>query len=109
MRLSAVRNGDGIEIAVRDTGIGIAAEDLKRLGRPFEQVDGSHVKAQEGTGLGLALVKALTALHGGAAIIESKPGEGTTVRLRLPHAAVSEKGERLMPQPEEPIPLRGAA
>ena len=109
VRLSAARDGDGIEIAVRDTGIGIAAEDLKRLGRPFEQVDGTHVKAQEGTGLGLALVKALTALHGGSAVIESKLGEGTTVRLRLPHAAVSETGERLTPEREEPIPLRGAA
>ena len=76
-------------IAVRDTGIGISPEDLKRLGRPFEQVDGAHVKQQEGTGLGLALVKAFAALHGGDAILESKLGSGTTVRVRLPYAAVN--------------------
>ena len=71
---------------------------------------GVRVAITGGTsGLGLALVKALTALHGGSAVIESKLGEGTTVRLRLPHAAVSETGERLTPEREEPIPLRGAA
>jgi len=109
VRLSATRNDAGVEIAVRDTGIGIAPEDLKRLGRPFEQVDGTHVKAQEGTGLGLALVKALAALHGGSALIESKLGEGTTVRLRLPHAAVSERANDMVPPRQEPMPLRGAA
>jgi cell cycle sensor histidine kinase DivJ len=109
VRLSAARDSSGIEIAVRDTGIGIAPQDLKRLGRPFEQVDGTHVKAQEGTGLGLALVKALAALHGGTAAIESKLGEGTIVRLRLPHAAVRENDDRAHLQPEEPVALRGAA
>ena len=56
-----------------------APNDLKRLGRPFEQVEGEHVRSQEGTGLGLALVKALTALHGGEVAIGSTLGEGTTV------------------------------
>ena len=52
-------------------------------------MEGEHVRAQEGTGLGLALVKALTAMHGGDAAISSVLGEGTTVRCRLPYAAVS--------------------
>jgi cell cycle sensor histidine kinase DivJ len=85
------RSDCGIEIAVSDTGVGIAEKDLERLGRPFEQVDGAHVRAQEGTGLGLALVKALAQMHGGEAVIESRLGIGTTVRLRLPHAAVDEE------------------
>jgi cell cycle sensor histidine kinase DivJ len=93
IRVAGQVTGGGIEIAVVDSGIGIAPVDLERLGRPFEQVDGAHVRAQEGTGLGLALVKALAQLHGGEAVIESTLGVGTTVRLRLPHAAVSRKGE----------------
>jgi cell cycle sensor histidine kinase DivJ len=90
--VTCVRADGGIEIAVTDTGVGIAARDLERLGRPFEQVDGEHVRSQEGTGLGLALVKALAQMHGGEAVIESTLGVGTTVRLRFPNAAVSEQG-----------------
>ncbi|MGD0190619.1 MAG: ATP-binding protein [Rhizomicrobium sp.] len=90
--VACTRIDGGIEIAVSDTGVGIAEKDLEKLGRPFEQVDGAHVRAQEGTGLGLALVKALAQMHGGEAKIESVLGSGTTVRLKLPHAAVSEQG-----------------
>ena len=89
--LMCVRADGGIAIAVSDTGVGIAEKDLQRLGRPFEQVDGAHVRAQEGTGLGLALVKALAQMHGGEAVIQSTLGVGTTVRLSLPHAAVSDQ------------------
>ena len=96
----------GVEIWVSDSGVGIAPADLEKLGRPFEQVEGEHVRAKEGTGLGLALVKALAAMHGGDAEIESVLGVGTTVRVRLPHAVVDAKGERLS---REPLPLRGAA
>ncbi|MGN6515038.1 MAG: sensor histidine kinase [Rhizomicrobium sp.] len=99
VRVLAMRNASGIEIAVTDTGMGISPEDVKRLGQPFEQVEGAHTRTQEGTGLGLALVKALTAMHGGEAKIESKLGEGTTVRVTFPHAAVNEAGERVAPQP----------
>jgi two-component system, cell cycle sensor histidine kinase DivJ len=105
VRVSASRVASGIEITVSDTGVGISQNDLQKLGQPFEQVDGAHTRTQEGTGLGLALVKALSAMHGGEAIIESRLGEGTTVRLTLPYAAVSEQGERVA-APEE---LRGAA
>jgi cell cycle sensor histidine kinase DivJ len=81
---------DGVELAVSDTGIGIAPDNLKRLGRPFEQVDNEHTRAKEGTGLGLALVRALTHLHGGTMHISSIVGEGTTVSIVLPKAAVAE-------------------
>ena len=95
VHLVAAREGGGIEIAVADTGIGIAPEHLKRMGQPFEQAEGAHVRTQEGTGLGLALVKAFAGLHGGEAVIESVLGEGTTVRVKLPFAAVNETGERI--------------
>jgi cell cycle sensor histidine kinase DivJ len=87
--------GLGVEIIVSDTGTGISREDLERLGKPFEQVENAETRAKEGTGLGLALVKSLAQMHGGVAMIESVLGEGTSVTVRLPHAAVDAKGERL--------------
>ena len=75
---------DRVRVAVTDTGIGIAAEDLSRLARPFEQVEGQHSKTTQGTGLGLALTKSLIELHGGTLTIDSVPGRGTTVGFDLP-------------------------
>ncbi|MBW8709299.1 MAG: hypothetical protein JF627_08595, partial [Alphaproteobacteria bacterium] len=80
---------------VRDTGTGISKADLERLGQPFEQVESAQTRGKEGTGLGLALVKALAAMHGGEALLASALGQGTTVTVRLPYAAVNAKGERL--------------
>ena len=103
-----LRDGGAIEIRVADSGVGIAEADLRRLGQPFEQGAGSHVGVQEGTGLGLALVKALCAMHGGEAVIHSVLGEGTVVRVRLPHAAVSDSDcARHLQETREP--LKGAA
>jgi cell cycle sensor histidine kinase DivJ len=84
VRISATLAGEDIELSVADTGVGIDHADLKRLGQPFEQVDSEYTRAKEGTGLGLALVRALTHLHGGTMAIESMVGEGTTVRIRFP-------------------------
>ncbi len=75
---------DRVRVAVTDTGIGIAPEDLARLARPFEQVEGQHSKTTQGTGLGLALTKSLIELHGGQLTMESEPGKGTTVSFDLP-------------------------
>ena len=76
--------GPRVRISVADTGIGIAPEDLGRLARPFEQIETQHSKTQQGTGLGLALTKALVELHEGLLGIESEPGVGTTVSFTLP-------------------------
>jgi len=111
VRVRALRDGGAIEIVVTDTGVGIAEADLQRLGQAFEQADAAHVRVQEGTGLGLALVKALAGMHGGEAVIESVLGEGTTVRVRLPHAAVADRGPAAAPRrlQEMPEALKGAA
>jgi cell cycle sensor histidine kinase DivJ len=106
--MAAVRAAGGVEIAVSDTGVGISQKDLEKLGKPFEQAEGAHTRTQEGTGLGLALVKAFATMHGGDAAITSTLGEGTTVRVHLPHAAVSANGERMAPEAKV-VPLRGAA
>jgi two-component system cell cycle sensor histidine kinase PleC len=86
-----------VQVIVQDTGIGISKEDLARLASPFEQVESQHAKTQQGTGLGLALTKALIALHGGAFDIQSEPGKGTTVSfiiaLKQEAAAASGPGD----------------
>lgn len=89
-------DGDRVRVAVADTGIGIAAQDLDRLAQPFEQVEGQHSKTTQGTGLGLALTKSLIELHQGHMTIESEPGRGTTVwfdlPVRAPHGAMAPAG-----------------
>jgi len=69
---------------VRDTGIGIPGKALARIGLAFEQASNDPMRAREGTGLGLALVKSLAEQHGGKVHIESREGYGTTVSVELP-------------------------
>jgi two-component system cell cycle sensor histidine kinase PleC len=76
--------GERVRVSVIDTGIGIAAHDLERLARPFEQVETQHAKSTQGTGLGLALTKAFVEMHGGLLDLKSAPGQGTTASFSLP-------------------------
>jgi signal transduction histidine kinase len=91
--LVSVRTGaECLEIAVRDTGVGIPNAALERLGRPFEQVNNNSRVAREGVGLGLALVYGLARLHGGTVRIDSTEHVGTVVTVALPtlqHAAAA--------------------
>jgi cell cycle sensor histidine kinase DivJ len=80
--------GPYLEIVVADTGVGISPEDVRRLGRPFEQA-GEMEQRRQGTGLGLSLVRAFAELHGGRMSIDSTLGEGTAVTVRLPVALVA--------------------
>lgn len=84
--IAVVRDGDTIDLSVSDTGIGIAAADLPRLGDPFFQAKGAYDRPHEGTGLGLSVVRGLVGLHGGRLTVESAPGIGTRVSVRLPAA-----------------------
>lgn len=78
------RGGEFVEIAVEDTGIGIAPEDQKKLFQPFQQVHTALTKEFAGTGLGLSLCKSFVELHGGSIRVESEPGRGSTFTFRLP-------------------------
>lgn len=82
--LSVDAEGDVLAVMVRDTGIGVRTEDLSRLTEPFVQVEREKNRSHEGTGLGLPLTKKFVELHGGSLNIESAPGVGTTVTLRVP-------------------------
>ncbi|HEX7886524.1 MAG TPA: HAMP domain-containing sensor histidine kinase, partial [Phenylobacterium sp.] len=76
-------SGDTLELVVADTGVGIAQDDLHRLGHPYEQMGDAEQRAA-GSGLGLSLVRAFARLHGGDMSVESSVGEGTSVTIRLP-------------------------
>ncbi|MBK9083385.1 MAG: PAS domain-containing sensor histidine kinase [Rhizobiales bacterium] len=82
--LLARPEGNAAAIEITDTGIGIQAPDLPRLGDAFFQARASYDRPYEGTGLGLSLVRGLVGLHGGSISIESAPGAGTRVCVRLP-------------------------
>jgi cell cycle sensor histidine kinase DivJ len=73
-------------LRVADTGVGIAADDLKRVGDPFFQAGKTYQRRHEGTGLGLSIVKSLVALHSGEMTVQSRIDEGTTVIVALPLA-----------------------
>ena len=76
--------GEQVEIRVKDNGIGIPAEDQKRVFERFYRVDKSHSKASGGTGLGLSIVKHAVAYHHGTLRLESQPGKGTAITVTLP-------------------------
>ena len=84
VHLSAVRDGDYIEITVRDTGIGIRDEDISKLFQPFTQLESVYTKGFEGTGLGLALTRQLVELHGGRIWVNSEFGAGSSFSVTLP-------------------------
>jgi two-component system cell cycle sensor histidine kinase PleC len=84
VRVRARAWGRSVALVFEDTGIGIPREALKKLGRPFEQVESLLTKTHQGSGLGLAIAKSLTELHGGAMRIRSTLDKGTTVVLRFP-------------------------
>jgi two-component system cell cycle sensor histidine kinase PleC len=78
------RRANSVVLMIADTGIGIAPQSLKRLGRPFEQVESQLTKTYHGSGLGLAIARSLTNLHGGSMKLRSRLGVGTVVCVTLP-------------------------
>jgi two-component system, cell cycle sensor histidine kinase PleC len=74
----------GVGVLVRDSGVGMTADEIKIAMTPFGQVDAGHARWREGTGLGLPIAKALVELHGGQIELRSKKGSGTEVAIILP-------------------------
>ncbi len=82
--LRARRLGDCVELAVIDTGVGIAADQQSLVFEEFRQAGGDYLRKAEGTGLGLSLARRFTELHGGTIHVESEPGKGSTFAFTLP-------------------------
>jgi signal transduction histidine kinase len=85
VRVSVEQDGSRLKIAVRDTGIGIAADHLPKIFDPLWQADRTSINSAGGLGLGLSIVRHIVQLHGGDVVVESDgPGQGTVVTVRLP-------------------------
>jgi GAF domain-containing protein/CheY-like chemotaxis protein len=102
--VGARRAGADVEVWVTDQGQGIAPEDVGRLFRKFQQLDGRTVRAVGGTGLGLAICRGIVEEHGGRIGVDSRPGEGATFTVRLPGpgtVGAAPSGERPVERREE--------
>ncbi len=89
--LLAKRRKNGLEIVVRDNGVGVGKKDRKRIFEPFERAQGGAKDARflrSGAGLGLALVKNIVELHGGNVVMESEEGKGTCVTIFVPFTSI---------------------
>jgi len=93
VEVQASEEGGMISVAVSDSGIGMSAQDIQVALTPFGQVDNRLERKYEGTGLGLPLAKSLVELHGGSLAIESAPGDGTRIVVRLARAAAATVSE----------------
>ena len=103
VRITARRDGDTIEIAVVDQGVGIPAGDVGRVFERFYRVDQARSRATGGTGLGLSIVRHIATNHGGEVDVTSTEGEGSTFRLRLPIAAELASGSVAARQREDGV------
>jgi PAS domain S-box-containing protein len=105
------REAHVFRFTVWDTGIGIAQEQMPRLFRPFEQLEGGLARCHDGTGLGLVLVERMVKLHGGGITVESEPGQGSRFTVSLPWEGPEEEAMSLPlsadavagPAPEAPV------
>src|SRR5205085_231788 len=94
-------DGDGVRVEVADTGIGMSEEVRRRCLEPFFSTEG-----QQGSGLGLSLVNALVERRRGTLTVESRPGAGTTMVMRLPAGTPSAPDARAPKTGEPPRRLR---
>jgi len=88
VEIRAARAGEFFELAVVDTGFGIAPEDQKRIFDEFQQVDNTSTRKKGGTGLGLSISRKIVELHGGSITVESEVGKGSIFKVTVPINAV---------------------
>ena len=105
VRLSAVRDGELIEISVADSGIGIREDDIPKLFQAFTQLESVYTKGFEGTGLGLALTRQLVEMHGGRIWVKSEFGKGSRFSFTLPISQTA--GRESVPIRPEVLPGLG--
>ena len=96
VQVALARHGDTVELAVRDTGIGLSEAEIGKLFGDFARIRNARTRGIEGSGLGLSTVKKIASLYGGEVSVHSEPERGSTfvVKLRSPAATAS------LPAPE---------
>ncbi|MEV6832372.1 SpoIIE family protein phosphatase [Amycolatopsis sp. NPDC051102] len=99
IRVSAGLEGGHAVVAVADTGTGIDAAELPRLFERFHRIPSARARSNEGSGIGLALVRELVDMHGGSVAVESAPGAGTTFRVRVPLGTRHLPAEHVVAEP----------
>ncbi|GAA4811900.1 SpoIIE family protein phosphatase [Streptomyces ziwulingensis] len=97
IRVSVRAEGAHAVVVVADTGIGVPAAEMDRLFERFHRIENARARSNEGSGIGLALVRELIALHGGTITADSREGEGTSFTVRLPLGADHLPPEALAP------------
>lgn len=99
IRVRTAVDGEHAVVTVSDTGIGIDGTELPRLFERFHRIPSARARSNEGSGIGLALVRELVGMHGGTVAAESTPDAGTTFRIRLPLGTGHLPPEHLAPEP----------
>ena len=108
IRVAVSSTGDGAQLTVTDTGTGISESELPRLFERFRRVEGARRRSHEGSGIGLALVKELVELHGGAIAVTSELGKGTTFTVTLPFGQ-KHLAHGLVTDAANPLVVQGSA
>jgi signal transduction histidine kinase len=93
VRVTAERQGAELRVSVRDTGIGVPAEDTERIFESFQQGQSGMTGKYQGTGLGLAISRQLVEMHGGKIWVKSTPGQGSTFTFTIPQRALPDAME----------------
>jgi signal transduction histidine kinase len=83
------KSGKNVEIAIRDSGVGIALPEQERIFEKFVRGSAARESSIRGTGIGLAMARQIVRAHGGDITVESAPAQGSTFRVLLPLAAAS--------------------
>ncbi|WP_164015112.1 ATP-binding protein [Pyxidicoccus trucidator] len=109
LRVTLRGHGDHVELAVRDTGVGIPEAELPRIFERFYRLEQTRGRSIEGSGIGLALVQELVRLHGGSVRVESAPGKGSTFTVSIPTGTAHLPKERLGTASPLPATHTGAA
>lgn len=108
VRVAVRADGDQAVVTVADTGIGVAPDEMARLFERFHRIDNARSRSNEGSGIGLALVKELVGLHRGTITAASTPDRGTTFTVRLPFGAAHLPAGSVV-APGEAAPLSATA
>src|SRR4029079_8458516 len=95
------RQGGDAVVNIADTGIGVPAAEIPRLFERFHRIESAYARSNEGSGIGLALVKELVALHGGTITADSTEGAGTTFTIRVPFGTAHLPADTLVPAADD--------